>query len=109
MAAGWPTLADVRTLLRLQPDPTEDAVIDSARLAAIEYGYRRTGNKWDVDSDFVPDSAYEAALLDSSRIYRRRDSIDGTIAWGDIGAIRVGRADPDVERLYSLTAPVVFG
>jgi hypothetical protein len=122
MAAGWPKLADVRTVLRLQPDPTEDAVIDSARLAAIDYGVKRTSRRvhnadgtvsivppYPPDVDELPDALYEAALLDSARIYRRRDSLDGTVAWGDMGAIRVGRADPDVDRLYATVGPVVFG
>lgn len=108
MAAGWPDLKAVRTLLRLAPDPTEDAVIDAARLAAIDYGVSRTGSLWPADSVLIPDALYEAALLDASRLYRRRDSIDGTVAWGDMGVVRVGKADPDVERLYSLYAPVVF-
>jgi hypothetical protein len=107
--ASWPTLKEVRTLLRLQPDATEDAVIDSARLAATDYGIRRTGVQWTADSIDVPEVCHEAALLDAARIYRRRDSLDGTIAWGDAGAVRVGRADPDVERLYASVGPVVFG
>jgi hypothetical protein len=109
MAAGWPKLADVRTLLRLQPDPTEDAVIDTARSAAISYGVARVNAAFPSDATYVPDECFEAALLDAARIYRRRDSLDGTIVWGDAGAIRVGRADPDVERLYALVGPVVFG
>lgn len=126
MAQGWPKLADVRTVLRLQPDPTEDAVIDSARLAAVDYGVNKLTKRvvtynddgtvsvtyeplYPADAELIPDAVYEAALLDSARIYRRRDSLDGTVAWGDMGAIRIGRADPDVERLYGTVAPVVFG
>ena len=107
--AGWPTLPEVRRLLRMQPDDTEDLVIDAARLAAIKYGIRRTNNQWPDDADPVDDDVREAAMLDAARIYRRRDSLDGTVAWGDMGAIRIGRADPDVERMYSGAGPVVFG
>jgi hypothetical protein len=110
MAAAWPNLAAVRTLLRLQPDPTEDAVIASALAAAIDYGNGRTNGQYPPQgAQGVPECVYEACLLDAARIYRRRDSLDGTILWGDAGAIRVGRADPDVERLYALLGPVVFG
>lgn len=110
MAAGWPKLADVRAFLRLQPDPSEDAVIDSARLAAIDYGVKRCDDKYPADADEIPAAIFEAALLDAAHIYRRRDSIDGTIGWGDMGVIRVsGRLDPDADRLYSQYAPVVFG
>jgi hypothetical protein len=112
--AAWPTLSEVRTLLRLAPDATEDAVIQSALDAAIDYGNRRTSHLWDPTNTPgwqtpLPDAAHEAALLDAARIYRRRDSIDGTISWGDMGAVRVGRADPDVDRLYASCSPWVFG
>jgi hypothetical protein len=107
--AAWPTLKEVRTLLRLQPDPTEDAVIDSARAAAVDYGIRRLSYKYPTDATDLPDTAHQAALLDAARLYRRRDSIDGTIGFGDMGAIRIGRTDADVERLYASSAPLVFG
>lgn len=107
--ASWPKLADVRAWLRLQPDPSEDAVIDMARTAAIDYGYHKTGEQWEPDSSDVPQAVFQACVMDAGRIYRRRDSLDGTVAWGDMGAVRVGRADPDTERLYALYAPLVFG
>lgn len=114
--AEWPTLAEVRAFLRLQPDNAEDAVIAQALAAAVGYGVARLAGRYDdpsdpgtIPPDGVPDVAHQGALLDASRIYRRRDSIDGTVAWGDMGAVRVGRADPDVERLYAQVAPLVFG
>lgn len=107
--AAWPTLAEVRRVLRLQPDDTEDLVIQSALAAAIDYGIGRTNNKWPEDATDLPERCHEACLLDASRIYRRRDSLDGTLAWGDAGAIRVGRFDPDVDRLYDSVGPWVFG
>jgi hypothetical protein len=107
--ASWPTLAEVRRLLRMQPNDDDDLVIGSALAAAIDYGVQRTNNRWPPDATDLPEVCHEAAMLDASRIYRRRDSVDGTIAWGDMGAVRVGRADPDVDRLYSTVGPVVFG
>jgi hypothetical protein len=39
-------------------------------------------------------------VIQSSRIYKRLDSPLGVAGFGDLGAIRVGRAlDPDVEQL----------
>jgi hypothetical protein len=123
MTTTWPSLKEVRTLLRLQPDPNEDGVIQTALSAAVDYGMRRFGydlvwdddtQMWDTvyryppDSDQVPDSAHEACLLHASRLYRRRDSVDGTISWGDLGAVRVGRVDPDVMGLYEAVAPWGF-
>jgi hypothetical protein len=46
----------------------------------------------------LPDAAHEACLIHAARLYRRR-TIDGTIGFGDMGAIRVGRYDADVEAL----------
>jgi hypothetical protein len=110
--ANWPTLKEVRSLLRLQPDPTEDGIIQTALSAAIDYGNRRTGYLYAIppyDDGTVPDAVHEACLLHSARLYRRRDSLDGTIGWSDGGLIRVGRLDPDVDALYATVGPVVFG
>jgi hypothetical protein len=121
----WPKLAEVRTLLRMQPDPTEDSVIQTALAAAVDYGVRRMGSQlidngdgtfgpgkepiYPGDTTTLPDAAHQACLLDSARLYRRRDSIDGTLGFGDAGIVRVGRTDADVDRLYASCAPVVFG
>jgi hypothetical protein len=110
--AYWPKLQEVRSLLRLQPDPTEDGIITTALVAAIDYANRRLNYLYPVppyDDGSLPDAAHEACLLHAARLYRRRDSIDGTISWGDLGGVRVGRVDPDVEYLYASLGPVVFG
>jgi len=114
--AAWPTLPEVRAYLRLQADPKEDAIIDQARNAAIEYGVRRfgkdatTGNDlYPVDTTDLPESARQACQIHAARLYKRRDSVDGTIGFGDLGAIRVGRVDADVEALYAQRARMVFG
>jgi hypothetical protein len=101
--AGWPELADVRTELRLVSDPSEDQVIEWARKAAIDWGESVTNRRFhtidEVTGDDVldvPDGPWMACLLHASRIYRRRDSLDGTIGWGDQGVVRVGRIDSDI-------------
>jgi hypothetical protein len=107
--ATWPKLADVRGWLRKQPDAVDDAIIDQARSAAIDYAVLRTGEQWAPDATNVPEAIALACTMDAARIYRRRDSVDGTISWGDMGAIRVGPADRDVERMYGQRASLVFG
>jgi hypothetical protein len=48
----------------------------------------------------VPIAVKQATIIQSSRIYKRLDSPLGVAGFGDLGAIRVGRAlDPDVEQL----------
>jgi hypothetical protein len=124
--SAWPKLAEVRTMLRLQPDPNEDQVIGTALSAAIDYGMRRlSGTRvvtdngdgtctvtwvwtYPADTTDLPDSAHEACLMHAARLYRRRDSVDGTISWGDAGGVRVGRVDPDVVALYDGIGPWGF-
>jgi hypothetical protein len=118
----WPKLPEVRSLLRLQPDVNEDAVITTALAAAVDFGTRRLGGTWVLQSDGVtlvwtwtypadtttlPDLGHEACLLHAARLYRRRDSIDGTINWGDMG-VRVGGSDPDVRAMYDALGPWGF-
>lgn len=110
--AAWPTLQEVRVFLRLQPDPTEDAVISSALAAAIDYGTRRLGGippTYPPDTTALPDASHQAALMHAARLYRRRDTADGTIGFGELGPVRVGSRDPDIDALYALDAPLVFG
>lgn len=48
----------------------------------------------------VPTAIKQATIIQASRIYKRLDSPLGVAGFGDLGAIRVGRAlDPDVEQL----------
>jgi hypothetical protein len=116
MAAGWPTHADVLGIVRLQEPTADDAVVESARLAAEHYVVGRIDpGLWPKDAGGNPiippdgssapnalwDPVYEATLLLAARLYRRRDSLDGTIGWGDTGVVRVGLKDPDVEALLA--------
>lgn len=121
--AAWPTLKEVRSLLRMQPDDTEDLVIQTALAAAVNYGMGRMGSTvidngdgtfsrvptYPGDTTELPDAAHEACLFHAARLYRRRDSIDGTLGFGDMGVVRVGRTDADRDDLYANVAPVVFG
>ena len=125
--ASWAALKEGRSFLRLQVDVDQDAVIQTALAAAVGAGVKRMGfavtvvdngdgtvtrtytPTYPADTVDLPDSAHEACLFHAARLYRRRDTVDGTLSFGDMGAIRVGRFDPDIEALYSLDAPLVFG
>lgn len=122
--AAWPTLKEVRAFLRMQPDANEDLIIQTALAAATSYGIGRMGSSlvYDPDTGYydrvpnypgdtqdLPDQAHEACLIHAARLYRRRDSVDGTIGFGDMGAVRIGRTDADVDALYANCGPVVFG
>jgi hypothetical protein len=47
----------------------------------------------------VPPQVTQATVIQSSRIFKRLDSPLGVAGFGDMGAIRVGKVDPDVAML----------
>ena len=47
----------------------------------------------------VPIQITQACVIQASRIYKRLDSPLGVAGFGDMGAIRVGKVDPDVAML----------
>jgi hypothetical protein len=108
--ASWPTLREVRSFLRAAQNDAEDLIIDAARLAAIDYGQSRLGaDRYPEDTDTLPASIHYAAMQHSARLYRRRDSVDGTLSFGELGVVQVRRSDPDVAAAYDLKVGFVFG
>jgi hypothetical protein len=110
--ANWPTLTEVRTYLRLQANAADDAVITTALAAAIDYGNRRLNYKYPIppyDNGLLPDVVHQACVQHAARLYKRRDSIDGTLGFGEQGVIRVGRFDADISAAYDSVGPLVFG
>ena len=51
--------------------------------------------------DAVPAAVKQAALILAMRQFKRYDSPLGVAGFGDLGAVRVGRVDPDVEALLA--------
>jgi hypothetical protein len=47
----------------------------------------------------IPSAIKQATILSSLRAYKRYESPTGVLGFSDIGVVRVGRLDPDVERL----------
>tara|TARA_R110001606_G_scaffold92995_1_gene206434 strand:+ start:38 stop:631 length:594 start_codon:yes stop_codon:yes gene_type:complete len=56
----------------------------------------------------VPTQITQATVLLGSRIFKRNDSPLGVAGFGDIGVIRVGRLDPDVEVMIAPYKKVRF-
>jgi hypothetical protein len=109
---GWPTVTDVENWLRVTGQPaTETTVIQQALSAAIDYITGRVDPQWTTPGlpGFLPAGVFQAALLDACRGYRRRDSVDGTVGWGDMGIVRVGPKDPEVEKYLTRYESVVVG
>jgi len=109
--------------LRLAPDAKEDAIIGQALAAATAYGVKKYGkvddgtgavppvmvDRYPVDTTTLPEHARQACMIHAAWLYRRRDSADGMVGFGDMGAIRVGRVPSDVLDMYGQDAPMVFG
>ena len=49
----------------------------------------------------VPTAIKQATVILGSRIFKRNDAPLGVTGFGDLGVIRVGRVDPDVEAMVS--------
>jgi len=110
MAAAWPVIADVKSLLRIGDDVGDDGVVTTALAAAIAYYQMRCDPQWTTPGapGYLPDPLFTAAQYEAARLYRRRDSVDGTIGWGEMGIVRVGPKDPDTEAMIAPYLRIVF-
>lgn len=109
---GWPTADDVRQELRAEGlSADDDAVLGHSLDAAIAWITGRVRTEAIADDlgavAVVPD-VWLATVLEVCRLYRRRDSLDGTLGWGDAGLVRVGVYDPDVEHLLGQWVAIVL-
>ena|SRR5215472_3667360 len=118
MAADWPTVDDVKGMLRLGEDPNDDAYVGQCLAAAIQWTVNRVDPQYvpgsptypisPPPSPALPDPLYQVAQAMAARLVRRRDSVDGTVGWGDMGVVRVGPKDPDIETLISPYLSIVL-
>ena len=114
MATSWPTVSDVKQYLRLASGATpDDALVADQLNAAIGWVANRIDPRWLPGSPAylgtLPDPVFTATVMEAGRLYRRRDSVDGTVGWGDMGVVRVGPKDPDIETMLAPFIPVVIG
>jgi hypothetical protein len=73
--------------------------------AVGDYSFPQSGQEatvevvgtWGFSS--VPTAIKQATVLLSARIFKRNDSPGGVMGFGDLGIIRVGRMDPDIDKL----------
>lgn len=97
----WPDLAEVTASIGVVND-SDTVAIEQCRQAAVEYLTYRCEILLDEDNDdepIVPESVRTACILLTTRLFRRRQSPEGVAAWGDLGAIRISRIDPDIEAM----------
>lgn len=79
--------------------PTGD---DLVQLQAVIDAVDEHIERYYVTSDGYEATVTLAVLMQASRLWKRRQSIDGVAAIGDFGPIRVSRLDPDVSELLTV-------
>lgn len=107
-ATSWPlTSDDVQGHLGVAPASLLDAgALSAAAAAATSWCNRHVvGAAEDVD-DLDADRRLGAVML-AARWYARRTSVNGLVAFGELGASYVMRSDPDIAQLLGLSAPGV--
>ena len=95
MMAEHTNAAQVQHWLGLgSADPT-DANLSACVAAANQTATRYAGDTPDADSKL-------GATMFVVRLYKRRNSVDGTISIGLDGASYIARTDPDIARLLRI-------
>jgi hypothetical protein len=59
--------------------------------------------------DEVPAAVKLATLIQATRLLKRRETPEGAMGFGDLGAVRLSGKDPDVERLLAPLKKLSFG
>ncbi len=101
--ATWPDIGETRQYVG-EVNDDQMSVLDQCLTAAVAYiGYRCDENILEDDDyiDIVPANVRIATMMLASREFRRRLSPEGVAGFGDFGAVRVTRIDPDIEALIT--------
>lgn len=100
--AAWPDIDDAEAYIG-EVKADQLPVLTECLAAATYYIDWRCTIEVDEDTEepIVPDSVREATLMLTSRLFRRRLSPEGVSDFGEFGAVRVTRVDPDIERLIT--------
>lgn len=97
--ATWPDIGEARQYIGEVTDdqmPVLDEVFEAA-LEAVQSKIDLTQIEEDDDYvDIVPRTIRLAVLMQTSRWFRRRLSPEGVAGFGDFGAVRITRLDPDI-------------
>jgi hypothetical protein len=102
--ATWPTILEARDYIG-EVNDDQIGVLEGTLNAVIAYIGWRCEDELEQDTvdydEVVPANLREATLLQTARTFRRRLSPEGVAGFGDFGAVRVTRVDPDVEAMIT--------
>ena len=105
MKDAWPTGPECQATIG-ELNPSDHPEVELCRLAAVAYIEAHTTD-FHVDPDddesalAIPDDVFRACQMLTARLFRRRQSVEGVAGFGDFGAVRVQRIDPDIEALLA--------
>jgi hypothetical protein len=101
--ATWPDIGETRQYIG-EVNDDQIPMLQGCLDAAIAYIGYRCDDQLDEDDyydEIVPANIRTATLMLAAREFRRRLSPEGVAGFGDFGAVRVSRIDPDIEALIT--------
>jgi hypothetical protein len=102
--ATWPDILETRDYVGEVGDD-QIGVLEACLQAAIAQIGWRCEDQLEQDTvdydEIVPANLRLATMMQTSRWFRRRLSPEGVAGFGDFGAVRVTRLDPDIEALIT--------
>jgi hypothetical protein len=102
-AMSDPLNADVQLWTKIEPLVGSDSnLLDRVIVAVREHVEAHY-----YVSDPLTDAQEQAIMLQAARLWRRRDTPEGVLAFDELGTVRISRLDPDVAWL--LDRKVIFG
>lgn len=87
---------------------TAEAIDEVVAATNAAIASRVRDDTYDTDAASWPAAVHTAALVQGARWLKRRGSPEGVAGFGDLGIVRVGALDPDVEQLLSPWLRLVF-
>lgn len=97
--ATWPDIGDAILYVGEVTDDQKPVLSECFEAALEKVDYHVDPDLIEVDGDYndiVPYTVRLAVLMQTSRWFRRRLSPEGVAGFGEFGAVRVMRLDPDI-------------
>lgn len=110
--ATWPEIGDARLYIG-EVNDDQMIVLEECFEAALEkVQYHVDSDLIEEDENYVeivPHTLRVAVLMQTSRWFRRRLSPEGVAAFGEFGAVRVMRLDPDISEAITTSGTRSWG
>jgi hypothetical protein len=97
--ATWPDIGDARLYIGEVTDDQMAVLVECFESALEKVEFHVDADLIETDDDYndiVPYTLRLAVLMQTSRWFRRRLSPEGVAGFGEFGAVRISRLDPDI-------------